>query len=77
MTFRGNTKQRVSLYGSAASFVISILCAIEAMTGGDGVYLALAAFLAVLGVICAAGVWACGLTRSDDAEEQEWADSIR
>jgi hypothetical protein len=70
MTFGGNIKQRISLYLAVASFVASMLCAVE----GN---MPMTFLLLVLGLIFGAGVWALGLNKAVDPDAEEWADSIR
>jgi len=65
-------KSRAFLYGSAACFVVTLLCAIEYKTGGDDIYRGLVIAGLAFGILLGAGLWASMLPRRENAEDPEW-----
>ena len=71
MTSGGITKQRVAKVSAAAMFIIAMYCAFESVSG-DVVYRAWALGAFIVGLIMLAGVWATGLPKSEDPDNDEW-----
>lgn len=69
------------MWATVGAFLVSLLCAIQSMTGGDAVYKGVAAAGLVLGVMGVVAFWAAGLAPQVDAEESsaesEWAKAIK
>ena len=73
MTLGGNPKQRAATASAVASFAVAIICGLAGFAPA-------ALLLMVLGIVCAVGIWATGLSpASDEASEAEaeWSKSIR
>jgi hypothetical protein len=75
MTSWGNTRQKACAYASGALFVTAFTLAVYSFRSNLDM-VPLAALALVLGIICAAGVWANGLTANPD-HDAEWSEAIR
>lgn len=73
MTFGGNIKRAISFYAALAFFAATAFCAMSA----DQTVRTLSVLWLAFGLISLAGVWANGLRRSTDEDDQEWAKAIK